>query len=103
MPPGGTDPRADRDAVPLAVEAEHGRPAGRWMEESEQQPDQRALARSVGAQEAEHFALPDVERHVLQRADRAGPAAERRAGAVVLGQPLGRDDTHQPEATARGR
>ena len=52
-------------------------PGGR-VEEPEQQADERALARAVGPEEAEDLALADVERHVVERPDRAAAVPGRR-------------------------
>ena len=96
------DPAADRDAVAGRVEPEDRRPAGRRVQVAEQQPDERALARAVGAEEAEDLALADLEGHVIERPDhaRVGAAATRR---VVLGEPLGGDRGHRPKASRCGR
>ena len=63
------DPAPDRHGVADDVEAEHAAVAGGWMQESEQQPDGRALPCSVGTKEPEHFALADDEIERFQGAN----------------------------------
>ena len=81
--------RANGDAVADDVVAEHAPLAGGRMQEAEQQPDGRRLARAVGPQEAEDLAFANVDREVVQGAHDLVPAARGKASlAVVLGQTL---------------
>src|SRR5207237_4513288 len=70
-----------------------GRPPGRRMEEAEQEPDRRALAGAVRAEEAEDLARLDVDRQPLEGRDRA---------PVALAQAVRRDDAHGTRLHAGG-
>jgi hypothetical protein len=83
-------PRADRAAVPAAVEPEDLRRAARGMQEVEQRAHRRRLAGTVRPQETEHLAGFDPHRDVL---DAAG-------AAVLLGQLLRLDDRHRTRPSA---
>jgi hypothetical protein len=88
----------DCDGRPHDIQVEDRRGAGRRVQVPQQQPDERALAGAVRAQEAEDLALPDLERQVVEGAD----------GPVVLRQAAGGDGAHgQPRSpktrTATGR
>src|SRR5207253_7989145 len=75
------EPRADRDAVATAVEAEEtGAAAGRVVK-VEQGADRRRLAGAVGSEKAEDLPRRDGEGDVLDAA----------VAAVELRQPLGLD------------
>ncbi len=70
------------------------------MEEAEQQPDHRRLARPVRAEEAEDLALVDLDREFLEGPDLGRRTTARevdraRAVAVSLREP-GRDDRLHP-------
>ena len=78
------DMSLDVERVTQRVEPEHlGRAAG-GLGEAEEHEDGRGLARTVGAEEAEHLALVDVQ---VQGAD-----GESRVLLVPLLQPPGPDD-----------
>ncbi|GAA3317287.1 hypothetical protein GCM10020219_038380 [Nonomuraea dietziae] len=83
---------ADLRAMGDDVEAEHLGPARRLGQEAEQDLDQRGLARSVGAHEAGDA-----------RFDRDGELVQRGHRGEALGQPLGREDVHDPDTTREAR
>ena len=61
--------------------------AGRRFDQPEEESERRRLARAVRAEEAEHLALGDVERQIVQRNDRSEPLrqpvhADRRSVSV---------------------
>ena len=71
------DAAACLESLTLTVEAENRRAAAGRPHEIEQHADGGRLAGAVGAEEAEHLALRDLERQVLEADD----------GAVVLVSP----------------
>jgi len=78
------EPRPDRDAVAMAVEAEDAGAAGARVQEVEQGADRRRLAGAVRPEEGEHLAGFDRDGHVLDAS----------VGAVELGQAIGLDHRH---------
>jgi hypothetical protein len=80
------DPAPDRDAVAVAVEAEDAGRAPARVQEVEQGPDRRRLARPIRPQKAKDLARLDRDRDVL----------DPPLGPLVLGQPLGLDRPHTP-------
>ena len=71
------DARADGEAVADDVQAQHAGRAARRVEVAEQEPDHRALARTVRSEEAEDLARPHVEIEVHQGVDRSRAAPSR--------------------------
>src|SRR5688572_5025610 len=51
--------------------------AGRGPEQPAQHSDRRGFSRAVAAEKPEHFAAADIERHVVDRGERAKGSAER--------------------------
>jgi hypothetical protein len=76
------DPAPRCDTFPAAVQAEERGAAGRRPDQVEQQPDRRALARTVRAEVAEDFPLLDPKVEARERRD---------ATAVGLREPRGLD------------
>ena len=76
-----TDPAADIEALGASVEPEHPRRARGRLDQVQEQPHRRRLARAVGAEEAEDLARLDLEVEV----EEAVP------GAVVLRKTLRSD------------
>ena len=76
------DPAPRLDALAPGVEPEHGRAARRRVDQVEQEPDRRALARPVRAEIAEHLAALDAQ---VEPDERAG------LSLVGLGEPAGLD------------
>ena len=73
------DAAADFLSGPGDVEAVHrGAPLGRG-EQAAEDPDEGGLARAVRAEQAEDLAAPDLQRDVVERADLAEIARDRRA------------------------
>jgi hypothetical protein len=66
-------------------------PAARWGDEAEQRPQQRRLARAVGAEQTHHTAGLDFEAHAVESADRA----------EVLGQCVNADVEHAGDSFRR--
>jgi hypothetical protein len=67
------------------VRPEHGRRPGTGFQKPEQHADRRRLPGTVGAEEAEHLALGDLE----------GEVVDRRLLAEAFGEALGADGTHR--------
>ena len=57
------------DRLPLAIQTVDPSHPRRRPEKAQQDPQQRRLARSIGPQQSEDFALRDAQRAVLQRGD----------------------------------
>ena len=70
------------DALAPRVEPEHGCATRRRVDQVEQEPDRRALARAVRAEVAEHLAALDAQ---VEPDERAG------LSLVRLGEPAGLD------------
>ena len=80
------------------VEPEHLRRAGGRLDEAEEDLDQRALARTVRADEADHAGL-DLEIEIVERDDRSEPLRQRARGDQ--GHALSLDEgAGSPEADA---
>ena len=86
------DPRADPRPIPTHIEAKHGSLAAGRLEQPEQDLDEGALARSVGADQPDHARL-DVQRQVVEGKDVAGIAVRERPHF---------DEGHRPRVYQRG-
>jgi hypothetical protein len=94
------DTRQRRGAVTADVVAEHPHRAGGRLGEAEQQPDERGLAGTVGAQEAEGDATRHGEVDAVERRAHAEPLAE--AGGLY-GEFVGEEGGHAPKVRAGRR
>ena len=67
MPPEAADPRLQRVYVAERIEVQHRDAAAVRLAQPFDAFERRRLARAVGADQAEDFALIHLERHVVDR------------------------------------